>query len=411
MTGSNVRVGFVGTGFSAHLHAEGLRRVSGPTVEFVAVAGGRPERAADFASAHGVPTVYVHYRELLADPTIDVVCVCVPNASHASVAIAAARAGKSVICEKPLTGAFGKSALVGSERARKERERALASAAEIAAAVEEAGVLFCYAENWIYAPAMTKTKRLLEASRGSILDIRAEESHSGSHAPRSRRRETARGGALLMLGSHAIGAAIHLKEHEARLRGQPPITVTSVTAEAAALHDSDAARNAGHDWLVSDWEDVETWANLVMAFSDGSRAVITASFAMLGGVRNTFEVYSTNAVFHANMTPNSALQVFTPDQTAFGDEYLHEKLESRAGWISASPDEDWLRGYPQEMQDFIECVATGRQPVSGLPLATTVVDVIYSAYLSAEEGRRIDLAPRRGNALRDGQPIEKGTPA
>jgi predicted dehydrogenase len=401
-SGGTVRVGFIGAGFSAALHAEALRRTSGPRVELVAVAGNRRERAEQFAAEHSVPTVHSTYRDLLADPSIDVVCVCVPNASHASIAIEAARAGKSVICEKPLTGAFGASDLTGSARAHDERERALASAAEIAAAVEESGVLFLYAENWLYAPAMTKTKRLLAASRGSILDIRAEESHSGSHAARSRRRDTAGGGALLMLGSHPIAAALHLKAFEAANLGLPPVWVAAVTADTTALHESAASRRPGHDWLVSDWHDVETWANVVLAFSDGTRAVVTASFSMLGGARNSFEVYTTNAVFHANMTPNTALQAYTPDAAAFGGEYLQEKIESRTGWISVSPDEDWLRGYPQEMQDFVECVATGRQPVSGLRLATDVVDVIYAAYVSAEEGRRIDLTPCAGEPQPEG---------
>jgi predicted dehydrogenase len=391
---STVRVGFIGAGFAAHLHVEGLKKVRGHRVELAAVAAGRPASAADFAARHGVETTYSSYEELLADPSIDVVCVCVPNASHAAISIAAARAGKHVICEKPLTGAFGSSGdLKGAERAHDERERSLASAAGIREAVQAAGVLFLYAENWIYAPAVTKTKRLLELSKASILDIRAEESHSGSHAARSRRRETAGGGALLMLGSHPIGAALHLKDYESRLRGEPPIRAASVTAEVAALYDTAATHKAGHDWVVSDWDDVETWANTVIGFSDGTKAVITASFAMLGGVRNMLEVYTTSAAFHANMTPNSSLQVFTPDAAAFGNEYLHEKVESRTGWISVSPDEDWVRGYPQEMQDFVESIVEHRQPVADLDIAIDVVDVIYASYVSAEEGRRVDLAP------------------
>jgi predicted dehydrogenase len=249
-----------------------------------------------------------------------------------------------------------------------------------------------YAENWVYAPSMIKTKRLLAVSQGPIVDIRAEESHSGSHAIRSRRRETAGGGALLVLGSHPIGAAVHLKNHEGVLSTGAPIRVSAVTADIACMYDTDAVKRAGsRSRLVSDWEDVETWANAVLTFTDGSKAVITASFAMLGGVRNSLEVYTTNAVFRSSMTPNNALMAFTPDAEAFGTEYLHEKVESRAGWNSASPDEDWVRGYPQEMQDFMECLAQGRQPVSGLQLARDVVDVIYAGYVSAEEGRRVVL--------------------
>ncbi len=386
-----VTIGFAGAGFSASLHAEALRQVRGIAVRFGGVAATRPERARAFAERHHVAQCFLTVADLIEDPGIDVVCVCVPNTSHAEVAIAAARAGKHVICEKPLTGAFGDfTGLDGVARAHAEREQVRGTCAAIEEAVATSGVLFLYAENWVYAPAVSKTKRLLEASGGPIIDMRAEESHSGSHALRSRRRSTAGGGALLMQGSHAIGAILHLKDFEGRLAGGP-IRPVAVSAEIAALYDTDVVRQSGHDWLVSDWEDVETWSNLVISFADGTKAVVTASFAMLGGIRNIFEVYTTNAVFHGNMTPNNALMVYSPDARAFGDEYLQEKIETRAGWISAAPDEDWERGYPQEMQDFMEAVAGGRQPVSGLDLARSVVDVIYAGYQSAAEGRRIAL--------------------
>ncbi|HMH57848.1 MAG TPA: Gfo/Idh/MocA family oxidoreductase [Galbitalea sp.] len=386
----SVSVGIIGAGFSASLQVEGIRKVFGPKVSIAAVAATSQTSAGDFARRHGISTSYADYVDLLADATIDVVCICVPNSLHAPVILAAARAGKHIICEKPLTGAFGAlDGDVDTGRAAKELALVRHSLDELESVVRAAGVLFMYAENWVYAPAMTKTKRLLGLSGGRILDIRAEESHSGSHASRTRKRATAGGGALLSLGSHPIGAAIHLKDFESQASGAAPITVQSVTANVASFDDPGLDPDRG--WLVSDWEDVERWSNVVLDFSDGSRAAITASFAMLGGVRNLFEVYTTNAVFRANVTPNDGLLIFSPDAKAFGDEYLHEKVESRAGWISASPDEDWARGYPQEMQDFIECVAAGRQPVSGLALARQVVEVIYASYVSAEQGRRIDL--------------------
>jgi predicted dehydrogenase len=196
-----------------------------------------------------------------------------------------------------------------------------------------------------------------------------------------------------MLGAHPIGAAIHLKSFEGMLATGTPTRVVAVTADVASMYETPAVKRAGsQNRLVSDWEDVETWANVVLTFDDGTKAAITASFAMLGGVRNSFEVYTTNAAVRSSMTPNDGLLVFTPDPEAFGTEYLHEKVESRAGWNSASPDEDWVRGYPHEMQDFIECLALGRPPVSDLQLARDVVDVIYASYVSAEEGRRVDVA-------------------
>jgi predicted dehydrogenase len=384
-----VRVGFVGAGFSAGLHASGLREVTGVPVALAAVSAGDPANARAFAGRHGIPVVHDDWRDLVRDPDVDVVCICVPNALHEEVAIAAARAGKHIICEKPLSGAFGASELRGTRRADDELARAIESAARIERAVAEAGVLFLYAENWIYAPAIVKVKRLIRLASSSILDIRAEESHSGSHAVRSRRRETAGGGALLMLGSHPIAAALHLKAFEGSLEGRSAARPVSVVADCAAFYEAQAARQVTHPFIVADWKDVETWANVVIAFSDGSRATVTASFAMLGGVRNSMDVYTTNAVYRANMTPNDSLMVYTPDAEAFGDEYLHEKIESRTGWMSVSPDEDWVRGYPQEMQDFMECVSSQRQPVSDLQLAKDVLGVVYAAYSSAERGERV----------------------
>jgi predicted dehydrogenase len=50
-----------------------------------------------------------------------------------------------------------------------------------------------------------------------------------------------------------------------------------------------------------------------------------------------------------------------------------------------------VRGYPQELEDFIEAVLLGREPISGIDLARDVVEAIYAAYASAEKGRRIEL--------------------
>jgi len=59
--------------------------------------------------------------------------------------------------------------------------------------------------------------------------------------------------------------------------------------------------------------------------------------------------------------------------------------------IPPSPDDDWIRGYTQEMEDFVDAVLLDREPVSGIRLARDVVEVIHAAYLSAEQGRRIEL--------------------
>ena len=399
-----VSVGIIGSGFSAALHVEGLRAVHGLDVVLQAVAGRDHAKAKEFAARHGIGTAYSDPRALLDDESIDVVCLCVPNEVHAPLAVEAVRAGKHVICEKPLTGSFAapdpadlslSSGTGGTEFARVALDDAVAQADAVLAAARTHGRTLMYAENWVYAPAVTKAKRLLQAAGGTILDIRAEESHSGSHAPASKLRSRAGGGALLMLGSHPIGAALHLKADESRRKAAAePVRVRSVVADTAPLWRAPAYDDHGRRWLVSDWVDVETWSTAVLTFTDGTKAVVNASFAMLGGVRNTLEVYATNTVVKCAMTPNDGLLAYAPDDEVFGSEYLAEKLETKGGWSTPAPDEDWVRGYPQEMQDFMECVASGREPLSGGALARDVVEVVYAAYLSAESGRRVDLPVR-----------------
>ena len=95
------RVAIVGTGAVARLHAEALARTDG--VRIVAAADPVPGRAAEFASAHGIPAYYALLEDLLAADSIDVVYLCTPPNGHAEQAVAAFRHGAHVVAEKPPT--------------------------------------------------------------------------------------------------------------------------------------------------------------------------------------------------------------------------------------------------------------------------------------------------------------------
>ena len=101
--------------------------------------------------------------------------------------------------------------------------------------------------------------------------------------------------------------------------------------------------------------------------------------------------YLSNAVIQANLTPNTAVVAYTPEAAVWGEAYITEKVETKAGWQFPSPEEDWMRGYPQELEDFVDAIRDGRPPRSGAALARDVVEVIYAGYLSAATGRRVEL--------------------
>lgn len=390
-----VRIGVVGAGFVSNLHMNAFSQIIGVPVDVLGVVSGSRESAERFAENYGVPRVYDDYQSMLEDPDIDVVDICAPNIHHTQLCIDAAKAGKHIICEKPLTGAFGLSydgEKAGEMPKLEMYKEAMKSARAIVAAAEENNVKICYAEDYIYAPPVVKAKRLFKQSGGAILELRSEESHSGSHAAYSRHWNLAGGGSLLRLGSHPLGLVLHLKHFEGELKNGRPIRVKSVLADVGTLTHTDTFKEAKGEWIVDEWNDVEDWATVILTFEDGTKALVSSNDTTLGGIVNTLDIYSTNCVIKCDMAANDAVKAFAPAHEIFGDEYITEKIETKAGWTFPSPDEDWMRGYPQEMQDFAEAIYYDRKPISDGQLGLEVVQVTYAAYLSAEQGRRVDLA-------------------
>ncbi len=97
---SAIRWGVLGTGMVAQAFAEDLRLVPGATL--VAVSSRRMEQARAFAGRFQISRVHAGVSELAADGEIDVVYVASPHIHHVEHCLACLRAGKSVLCEKPL---------------------------------------------------------------------------------------------------------------------------------------------------------------------------------------------------------------------------------------------------------------------------------------------------------------------
>jgi predicted dehydrogenase len=392
----------VGYGNAAELHVPGYRQLGPDRCELVAVCGRSQERAAAYATKHGIPHAFGSLAEMLARVECDAVDLVVPNHVHAQYVTEAARAGKHVICEKPLTGYFGEPGarpeeMVGKTVPKRQMlERVIEDCEAVARAVREAGVLFCYAENWVYAPAFVKLRRLAQAAGGTIMRIEAEESHSGSPSAYAKQWRTAGGGSLNLKGSHPLGAVLQLKQWEGEVKLGRPIRPASVFCEVGNLTWVEAFAGEEPKYLKTGWQDVEDWGVMVIRFDDGSVAEVKAADTTLGGVHNYLEAYLSNARVRANISPNTACVAYAPDGGIFGDEYIQEKIETKAGWTFPSPDDAWTQGYAQEIADFVAAVGKGREPVSGLTLARDVSIVLYAAYVSAEEGRRVDLDPFLG---------------
>ena len=114
-----VRIGIIGCGTIGTVHAKSYQKVANS--EIVAMCDLLEDRLQEKAKEFGVAKTYTDYRELVKDPEIDAVSVCVPNDMHAPIAIAALEAGKHVLLEKPMTlnASLGEEILKARDKAGK----------------------------------------------------------------------------------------------------------------------------------------------------------------------------------------------------------------------------------------------------------------------------------------------------
>jgi len=384
----------VGAGFAASFHLRSYRQVKEIPVEIVAIASKTQARAERLAGQYGIPKVYADHRFLLDDPSIALVDLCVPNALHLPLVLQTVTAGKHVVCEKPLTGYFGQGEPereVGATSKRKMLDKVKADLAEVTRVMADHPVKFCYAENWIYAPSVRKTLEILDrcVATGSVLEIRGEESHSGSHSEYSKWWRHAGGGALARLAAHPIGLGLFLKHYEGRKKAGRPILPVEVWADGVDLTKTPAFQEVKNSPLVTGWGDVETWSQVTVTFSDGTRGIFYGADNLLGGMESTVDIRLSNARLKIEMLPVRVCQFYTVDPAPVQDVYFNEKQETKAGFSFPNPDEEWMLGYPHEIQDFMESVAFDRAPLSGLELAKQVVEVVYAGYVSMEERRKV----------------------
>lgn len=147
----DLRVGLIGCGFMGRTHSNAHRRLNnffqlGRRSVLKAICDTNAGKAQAFADTWGYERVETDWRKLMEAPDIDLIDICVPNFAHAEIAIAAAQAGKIIICEKPLA-------------------RSVAEAAPMVEAVEKAGVPNLVSFNYRRVPAIALARQLIDEGR------------------------------------------------------------------------------------------------------------------------------------------------------------------------------------------------------------------------------------------------------
>jgi len=206
-----IRFGLIGSGFMGRAHSIALHSVAATfgadyAVECVVLADGTAERAREAAPSLGFTRSTGDWRELIADPQIDVVDICTPNHLHAEMALAALAAGKHVYCEKPLALDVRESATV-------------------AEAAKRAGVCNAIGFNYICNPMVQAARELIQAGEiGEVVGFSGHYVEDYMCDPRTPftwrcERRLAGAGALADLGSHLINMAHVLLGPISRVNG------------------------------------------------------------------------------------------------------------------------------------------------------------------------------------------------
>jgi len=385
-----ITVGTVGAGYAARLHGNGYARVSGITVRLKTICDVNLELANSVKEQYGYENVTDNYDAMLADPEIDVIDIVTPPFLHCPMAIKALKAGKHVICEKPLTGYFGEKGEenVGFTNKAHMFKKVMEEMDQLKEVMASTDRKFMYAENFVYATPVQKAAEIIRAKKSKVLFMKGEESLKGSSSPVAGKWNKTGGGILVRTGTHPLSGMLWLKQQEASARGET-ITVKSVSADVGVT--SACLTEHEHRHITARPEDVEDYAAVTVTFSDGTKSLTIASDTVLGGSKNYIEVYSNDSSLMCNITPTDVLNTYFLDEEGLDNVYISEMLPAKLGWNKAFVSDEVIRGYMGELQDFMEAVAYDRAPASDFSLAYETTRIMYAAYQSAEEGRRIDL--------------------
>lgn len=386
-----VCIAMVGAGRATELHMHAYQRVCNIPLRLKTIMAKRPEQLVVAQKRYGFEQLTYCFEDILNDPEIDVVDICTPPYVHAEMIIKAMKAGKHVICEKPLTGYFGDAGeeLVGIKTPKSRMYQELLKTLEdIKKVIDETDKKFMYAENFVYAPAVVKAAEIVKEKKSRILYMKGEESLKGSSSHVAGEWNKTGGGTFIRTGTHPLSAILWLKEQEALVRNER-IYVESVLADMDTI--TPFLSEYEHRHIMARPKDVEDVSTVIIKFSDKTRAVIIATDTLLGGSKNYVELYCNDAALNCMLTMNDMMQTYFLDEDGMEDVYLSEMLPSKRGWNKPFIMDEIVRGYVDEMQDFMEAVFYDRKPKSDFKLAYDTARVVYAAYASAEAGCRWEM--------------------
>ena len=364
-----ITIAMIGAGRATELHMNAYEKVHGAQLRYKYVLDALQDKAQKAKELYGFELVATSIEEILKDPEVDLIDICTPPYTHKDLVIKGLKADKHVICEKPLCGFFGP----GNTDKKVMYESVIKDLDEIEEAVKSSKKRLFYAENWIYAPAIQKAAEIIKAKGSKILYAKGEESLAGSSSPVAGLWEKSGGGTLMRVGCHPLAAILWLKKIN-----DPTVHVTKVISDIDRI--TDKLTDYEHRHIKVNTVDVEDHATVCLTFSDDTKAIIIACDSRLGGSKNKLELYCNDSVIECNLTLNDIMSTYFLDDDGLEDIELSEMLLTKHGWNKPFVSDELVRGYVDEIQDFVTAICNNLNVSSNFEIAKDTVLTIYKSY-------------------------------
>lgn len=312
------------------------------------------EKVKKFAEDWNIPNYSTSMAEAINDPETDVVVIGLPNHLHREAVELSAKAGKAILCTKPL--------------ARNADE-----AKELLDIVENAGIFHAYLEDLAYTPKTLKS--LASVNRGDlgkILWVRSREAHSGPHSDWFWDINQAGGGAIIDLGCHCIEIARNFIGKNIK-----PLEVMCWT-----------------DTLVHPIDAEDNGIGLVR-YENGAIGQFEVSWSFRGGMDLRDEVSGTEGTIWLNHFLRTGFEMFTADNKKG---YVAEKSESNTGWMFPVGSEVHELGYVDMFNDIFNALDEGTAPMESFYDGYIVNAIMDACYRSAKSKKweAVELKEWRG---------------
>lgn len=344
MLNDKIGVCIVGPGFWAHeMHIPAFQSI--PGVEVTCIVGADKDRTRAMAEAHGIRDWAISYEDAVRKDSVDIVDILAPNHLHAPIAIAAAKAGKHVICIKPLA-------------------TTLAEADRMIAAADAAGTRLFYAENVPFIPAVQEARRIVETGAiGDVFKVKASEGIGEPHSAWHYDLARCGGGTMIDMAVHSIEFC----------RAFAGADFQSVYADA--------------DTFV--WPDklqAEDTATLALRFANGVMGTCEDYWSLAEAMDSRFEVYGTDGRILIDNLYRQPIQVVSGG-----------KAGTSPGWSFPSPHSGAVNdGHVAMLTHFVDALRSGQPSLSDAAVGWNALAVIEAATLSTKSGRRETIRTLKG---------------